>query len=92
MKCDRCRRETGKQAEKHVAAGFDPMKGKEMLIPYTLPLYCDECREDLKALDADMTALALFRLGSVAMDWHGERRPRCSPRDPSQGQRAQTLM
>ena len=65
MKCDRCRRETGKEAEKHVGASFNPLIGKEMLIPYTLPLYCDDCLADLKALDADMTALALHRLGII---------------------------
>jgi hypothetical protein len=78
MKCDRCRKETGKRAEKHVAVGFNPTTGKEMLIPYTLPLYCDECKEDLKALNADMTALALLRLGSIAVGWHGERRAEVS--------------
>jgi hypothetical protein len=79
MKCDRCRRETGKQAERHVAAGLNPTTGKEMIIPYTLPLHCDECREDLKALDADMTALALLRLGSIAMSWHGQQNVEVQP-------------
>ena len=69
MKCDRCRRETGKEAEKHVDASFNPLIGQEVLIPYTLPLYCDDCQEDLKALDADMTALALHRLG--ILPWVG---------------------
>jgi hypothetical protein len=63
MKCDRCRRETGKEAERHVGASFNSVMGKEVLIPYTLPLYCDDCQKDLKALDADITALALHRLG-----------------------------
>jgi hypothetical protein len=65
MKCDRCRRETGKEAERRVGASFNSVIGKEVLIPYTLPLYCDDCQEDLKALEADITALALHRLGVV---------------------------
>lgn len=65
MKCDRCRRETGKEAEKHVDTSFNPPVEKEMFIPYTLPLYCDDCQEDLKVLNADMTALALHRLGAL---------------------------
>ena len=63
MKCDRCRRETGKEAEKHVDVSFNPLLGEEVLISYTLPLYCADCEEDLRALNADMTALALHRLG-----------------------------
>ena len=65
MKCDRCRRETGKEAEEHVDASFNPLFGEEVFISYTLPLYCDDCEEDLRALDADMTALALHRLEAL---------------------------
>jgi hypothetical protein len=61
VKCDRCRRETRKRAEKHVATCFDPMTGKEITIPYTLPLYCDECQQDLKVLEAEMAAFIRAR-------------------------------
>ena len=61
MKCDRCRRATGKRAEECRATYVDPMSGEEISIPYALPLYCDECQLDLKALEVDITALVRAR-------------------------------
>jgi hypothetical protein len=65
MKCDRCRQETGKQAEQKTAVSYTTETGKEILIPYTLPLYCNVCQEDLEALAVDMTDLARVR-----REWH----------------------
>jgi hypothetical protein len=60
-KCDRCRRETGKHVERQVATCFNPLTGKEMVIPYMLPLYCDDCQEDLRVLAEGQTAFVLAR-------------------------------
>jgi nucleoside phosphorylase len=59
--CDRCRKETGKQREKQTATCFDPMTDKEMVIPYRLPLYCDDCQEDLRMLKEYQATFAIAR-------------------------------
>ena len=59
--CDRCRKETGKQGEKRVATCFDPMTGKEIVIPYRLPLYCDDCQQDLRMLAEYQATFAIAR-------------------------------
>jgi nucleoside phosphorylase len=59
--CDRCRKETGKHAEKQVNRYFDPIKGEEIVSRYTLPLFCNDCQEDLRVLVEDQTAFALVR-------------------------------
>jgi nucleoside phosphorylase len=59
--CDRCRKETGKRAEEQVATYFDSTTGKELVSRYRLPLYCDDCQEDLRVLAEDQTTFALAR-------------------------------
>ncbi len=63
-KCELCDKETGKEPEKAVGVDYHPATGKETLVPYTMPLYCDECLKDLEALADDEKDMA-----QIAREW-----------------------
>jgi len=60
-KCDLCQQETGKVAEKRIGSSYNSATGQHTRMPYTMPLYCDDCESDRPALESDQADMTKIR-------------------------------
>ncbi len=67
-KCDICQQETEKVAEQRIGSSYDPKTRKHTQVPYSMPLYCDDCESDMPALESDQADQA-----QIGREWRGYR-------------------